>query len=68
MIIYDKWGGENLETCLELEQYRGSNQMAEIRTTQEIPSDSSNRYARSYSSFPGNRIIVEIISLFYIFI
>lgn len=68
MIIYDKRGGENLETHLELEQYRGSNQMAEIRTTQEISSDPFSRYARSCSSFPGNRIIVEIISLFYIFI
>ena len=68
MIIYDKRGGENLETLLELEQYRRSNQMAKIRTTQEILSDSFNRYARSYSSFPGNRIIVEIILLFYIFI
>jgi len=36
MIIYDKWGGENLETCLELEQYRGSNQMAEVRRPYEI--------------------------------
>ena len=68
MIIYDKWGGENLETCLELEQYRGSNQMAEIRTTQEISSDPFSRYARSYSSFPGNRIIVEINILVYIII
>lgn len=68
MIIYDKWGGENLETCLELEQYRGSNQMAEVRRPYEISSDPFSRYARSYSSFPGNRIIVGIILLFYIFI